>query len=126
MDYFKQLKAISIFGVNGKTAGSFPIGTTENGTEYFHPIFYCCVLNTLSGTLALVPTLNVGTNASAYNNILSSIALNQLTGVNSIMNNMISGSVSRVAANTPILGNITTIAIATTLTFDLHIFGIYN
>lgn len=125
VNYFKELRSLSVTGINAKNTGATQIGATENGTEKFHPLFAVFVMNSAS-LITIVPTVSVGTNGATYNNILAATALAGVSGVGSMLPVVISSAISNISANTGIFVNVTIGATATTALLDCHIIGFYN
>ena len=123
MSYVPRLEKIVLKGVNVKNTGSTLIGTTENGSSRFYPLFAIIEIATAS-IITVVGAASIGTNSSSYNNILAITTLTGLTAVNNILNLNLAGVVSTsVAPNTDIYLKVTTGFIATTATADVHLLG---
>lgn len=122
---YKELVSLDVMGINAKNTGAILIGTTENGTQKFHPMYAVMVCS--GGTLiTIVPSLSIGTNASSYNNIVSAISLVNMTAAGNMTQPSLSASLGNIAANTNVYANITIGATATTCLVDIHLFGFYN
>lgn len=125
MSYTRPLVSFIKKGIDAKTTGATKMGTTENGTERFHPIF--AVINvSAANTIAVVPTLSVGTNGASYNNILVAAAMTGLSALHTLLKSDIVGATGNVAPNTEIYVNISVGATATAMSLDVHLFGYYT
>lgn len=124
-DYFRQLQDFSATGINAASTGSTLIGTTQNGTQAFHPLFVVFKM-TAANTITIVPIVSVGTNASTYNNVIALTTLTGLTSVGAMLPTNITTVIGAIPANTAIFANIGTGATATTATLEVHLFGYYN
>lgn len=124
-EYFKQLESFSLIGLNAKNTGATLIGTTENGTQKFHPVFTLMVCN--SGTLiTVVPTVSVGTNGATYNNLIAATSMAAMTAAGNMAQPALTATYGNIAANTGIFINVTIGATATTCLVDIHVFGFYH
>lgn len=126
---YDQLKA-SVYkaivkNVDGKTAASTLIFTTDNGAKRFHPIMIRVVVSSAI-TITVVPTVSVGANSPDYNDILGATVLTSLTAVNKMSNFDIAIAANSVAANTGVYVKVTGIATATTCNIDVAVFGDYE
>lgn len=110
--------------ITGTSSGSTVIGTTENGTERFYPIFALMELTNMSGLIS-VATISLGTNSSTYDNIIPATVLTNLNAVNKFLKLDITSATASVAANTAIRINISGVAVATTYTLKVTIIGYY-
>jgi hypothetical protein len=124
-DNIKQLVSFSMTGIDGTQLASTQIGTTENGTQSFYPLFACLALNGASA-VTVVPSLSIGTNSATYNNILGTTVLTGMTSAGQMLHTNIVGAIGKVPANTPIYVKMVTAATATTATVDVHLFGFYQ
>lgn len=125
MSYTRGLIKISKVGISATVIAATKIGTTENGTERFHPMFAVVVVfgaNTVVGTY----TASIGVTASAYNDIVPAVAGSGLSAVNQMIITQISAAIGNIAANTDIYFNVTVGATATSMAVDVHLFGFYQ
>lgn len=100
--------------------------TTENATRRFYPMFVVIKV-TAANTIALVPTISMGTNASSYDNILTGYVLTNLSAVNKMVKADLSAvAIDSVAPNTGIYVNITSAATASTCTLSVTLVGYYE
>lgn len=113
--------------VNGLATGATLIGTTENAGRDFYPLMAVVVANSVSGFVSSC-ALSIGTNGALYNNvlILSAGALAGLSAAGQMLNIPITSAVARVAPNTGIHVNVTSLAVATTFNFHVHLLGFYQ
>lgn len=125
MSYIRPLTKFTKVDIDAKTSGAVKIGTTENGTERFHPLFAICMVSSASG-ISLVPSLSVGTNGSSYNDIVTATAMTGLTAVNMMLRSDIVTATATVGPNTDIYVNITVGATATAMKVIIHLFGYYQ
>lgn len=121
---FKEILTISNTNVNAKTIGAVALGTTENGTEDFHPLYV--VFKMFGTSIITVPIISVGTNATAYNNVIGLSVLSGLTSNSSMLVANINTAVSSIPPNTTVYANIGTIAVGSTAVLEIHLFGYYN
>ncbi len=119
------LYCITKTGVDGVTPGATLIGTTLNNGKRFYPIYALINVATADTPIA-VGSLSIGTNSTSYNNILAITALTGLATVNTMLKLDFIGAMSSTAPNTGIYLKVTTGFTATSLTFDLVIFGFYR
>ena len=116
---------MNAYGINAKNTGATLLGTTENGTQNFVPVF--CILH-CTGVSGLVTaaSYSVGTNASSYNNFIAATATASIAGQNLIQNNPATAGAIVVPPNTPIYVNVPVAMVGTSMTFDIHLFGFYK
>jgi hypothetical protein len=113
--------------VNGKATGLTKIYTTEASTLKFYPTGVVIRATNISG-VTTQPTASVGTNSTAYNNIVTGSLLNTLLNTLSVG----SGSPQPASISTPIPGNtdiyvnVTIAAIATNYSYTVEIIGFYD
>lgn len=123
--FSKFLQSISLTGIDAKTAASTKIGTTENGTQRFYPI-YLVVTCTAATSISVVPTLSIGTNSSSYNNIVTATSMAGITSANTFLTTFVIAALGSVAASTDIYTNISLGATATAMTIKIDLFGLYS
>lgn len=90
----------------------------------FTPIA-CVVELTSVSALVAAATISIGSNGTAYNNVLGLTALASLAGVNACVNLNLGATVS-VAGSTGIFLRVTTAALATTFRFKVTLIGVYT
>lgn len=128
LDKFKLISSskplttsISVTGINGKTVAATKIGTTFAGGTKFYPSLIIIEIEAVTA-LTVLPTISIGTNGAAYNNICAAAIL---TGVAAV------GDTTRLVFANPIAAlngadiylNISVGATATTLTLKAFVFG---
>lgn len=124
MSHLPQLTSLTVTGINGKNTGATLIGTTNNGTQLFHPLIAVCKASGAS-TVTIPAALSVGTNGASYNNVLPITTLTGITAANQMLPTNLAGAVGVIAANTGVYANVTTGATATSLTLEVHLIGYY-
>jgi len=124
MGFENILSKISKTSISGISTAATAIGTTENGSQKFHPMFAVFVVRT-ANTITLAPTVSIGTNASTYNNILPAAVLTGLTAAALTLILPITVASSNVSSNTQVFINVTA-GTAVAMTFDVHLFGFYQ
>jgi hypothetical protein len=113
--------------VDGKSIGNTLVYTLEpSGTLNFYPTQVVLRPVSISGA-ALKPTISVGTNSTAYDNIASGSLLNTITGLLSITTQPLTVSTSpALSGGTGVYAKISTGALATSYTFNVDILGYYK
>src|SRR5947207_1682978 len=119
MSHNIELARLSKIGIDAKTLGATAIGTTENGTRRFYPL-YLIVNCSAANTVAVVAALSIGTNSTAFDNLLAITALTGLTTANMSIQVPIVLATGTIAANTSVSVKLTTVATATSQTIDVH------
>jgi len=112
--------------VDGRTTGVVPIYTLEPSNLNFYPTQI--IMRAVSITTAtLKPTISVGTNATAYDNIATGTLLNSVTTLLGVTSSPQSVSTSpALAGGTVINTNVSVGALATSYTFKIDIIGYYE
>lgn len=118
------LSIIQVSNVDGTTAASTTIGTTE-GSGRFIPLYANVQLQSTTG-FAVVASLSIGTNSTDFNNIVPITALTSVSSANLMVNIPLVSVISSVAASTAISVKITTPATATTYVLRVTLVGWYN
>lgn len=118
------LSIIQVSSVDGKTAASTTIGTTEAGGR-FVPLYANIQLQSTTG-FAVVASLSIGTNSTNFDNILPITALTSVSSANLMINVPLVAVISSVAPSTAISVKITTPATATTYVLRVTLVGWYN
>lgn len=125
MDYPNELTFFRAAAINAKTVAATKLGTTENGTQTFYPLWLTVYL--ASATLAtIIGVASVGTNATNYNNVMTAVTMTGLTTVGKLIMSSLTAVGSSVAANTDIYFNLTTGFTATAATIDVELWGYYR
>ncbi|HLT41324.1 MAG TPA: hypothetical protein VKZ95_01360 [Sphingobacteriaceae bacterium] len=109
--------------IDGKTIGNTPIFTTPAGKRFI-PTSCNIRLVTVSG-LTLVSTISIGTNPPNYNNILGATLLTELSSVNQVITNVLSGAYSSIAPSTTVYCRVSIPSTATTYNLMASIVGYY-
>lgn len=97
---------LKLSNIDFTTSGAVKIGTTAVGKR-FVPTRVISHADAISGTLTIPPIVNVGSNASNYNNISTAQTLTPLAASNNFGLVTIAGTVS-IAGGVDIFVNITT------------------
>ncbi len=119
-----HLQVLQLDGIDGKTTGVTTIATTVAGKR-FYPLFVGAEVTT-ADTIAVAPTVSIGTNDASYNNLLTATALTGLTVVNALIGLVpITAAKLSVAPSTAIKANVTVGATATTCTIRVFAVGFY-
>lgn len=112
-------------GINGKTVAATLLGTTENGTQTFFPLFTVTYLS--AATLAtVVGVASIGTNSPNYNDIVTALTLTGVTAANKMITTFLTAATVGIPANTAIYLNISTGWVATSATITQEIWGMYR
>lgn len=118
-----NLVSYSITGIDLKATGATTIFTTDSGGDRFHPLFTLIEVTAQSG-LAIGSTYSIGTNASSYNDILTS-AVSGITS-NKMLPTAMSALTDSVAPGTAVKINISVAATGTSGTCSASVIGFYR
>lgn len=126
MAYRPSLERISKNNIPITAVGNTLIGTTENGTQRFYPLFAVISVRSASGVLT-VGTVSIGSNASNYNNIMPATALTGLTAIDLMLKVQLAASaIQSVAPNTDIYLRVSVAATGTQKNCDVTVIGYYQ
>jgi hypothetical protein len=117
------LRVIQIAGIDGTSAATTAIATTNVG-ERFIPLYISIQLQSTSG-FAVAASLSIGTDG-AVSNILPITALTGISAANLMLNLPLVAVISSVAPSTAISVKITTPATATTYILRVALIGYYS
>jgi|ERR1043166_1370814 hypothetical protein len=123
-----RYSVIEANNIDGKTSGAVTVGTANGGgaSQSFYPVHILIIAHTITALITPV-TISVGTNSSTYNNLLAATLLSSSLNATNLMQVLSLAAASPVIAhNTDIKVNVTSIAVGTTYTFDIKIFGWYE
>ncbi len=116
-----------VVGVSLTAAGSTKIGTTIAGMTY-HPTLVILNTRALSGTVVTPAVVSVGTNAPAYDNIMSSTTVGStlLGALGKGYQSPVTGAYGVIPAGTDIFLRVSTAAVGpTAFTCDASVTGFY-
>lgn len=123
---YKVVVKRAMVTINGKTPGTTPIYTLEPGTLNFHPTqIIMRPVSIVSATLK--PTVSIGSNATADDNIATGSLLNSvltLTGATTSPHN--ASTSPALAGGTVIYANVSLGALPTSYTFKVNVIGFYD
>jgi len=108
--------------VNVKNTGATLIFTNADSTKLFFP-FKIRVYGTNIVSPVTPATLSIGTNASNYNNILSSVSLTGLVTTGTFIDYLPTYPISTISAGTDVYVNVTVGASATTFGVRIAVYG---
>lgn len=118
------IQKLSVTGVDGKSAATTTVGTTQAGLR-FYPL-YAVVNVSTADTIAVACALSIGTNGTDLNDVLAITTMTGLTAANTSLRTSLGlTALGSVAPSTAVKVKITTGATATTCTLDVHVFGFY-
>lgn len=117
------LRVIQIAGVDGTTAATTAI-TTTNAGERFIPLYISIQLQSTTGFVTAA-SLSIGTDG-AVSNILPITALTGISAANLMLNLPLVAVISSVAPSTAISVKVTTPATATTYLIKVALIGYYS
>lgn len=125
MNFNRDLSRLMVGGIDGKTVAATSLGSTENGTESFHPL-YAVVQCTNASLVIVVPAVSIGQNSTSFNDIITATTLTNLNASNkmTVVSPIVATQV--VPANTGISVRVTTGATATTCTLEVGLWGYYR
>lgn len=115
-------QALLVASVNAKSATTVTIGTTQSGASFYPTLFAAIV--TAADTVTVPPQISVGTNSTAFTNILANTTFTGITaaGIYFPVPMILATS---VGASTAVTAKFNVNATATTLTLSLILFGFY-
>lgn len=116
------MTTLYVSGINAKSTGATLIGTTLPGMR-FVPFKIGVEATVLTGA-STGPTFTIGTNASSYNNILSSTTWSPVDEFQFNLYGFSSGTIS-VAPSTGIYIDITSASTSTSFTLRVTLRGVY-
>jgi hypothetical protein len=119
----------SIGAIATTTAAATRIATTDNAVvKNFYPTegFIECV--TSSGTIVTAATISIGTNATTYDNIISSTTMISLGAAGFSMPLRTSGAMAVVAPGSDIYFRVSAVPIGTSVvqTVNIYLLGFYK
>ena len=122
---YRNLIVVSLAGVDLTAAASSKIFTTDAGLRFI-PTQVVAEITT-ADTIAVAPTISVGTNAATYNDILTASALTGLTAVNKMLGfGLTAAAGTSVAASVDIYVKVTTGATAVACVGRIDVIGYYQ
>ncbi len=121
-----MLQWLNVTGLNAVTGANAVIGTTLAG-KTFLPLFAFIQATAQSGTITVVPIISIGTNSTAFNNIIPAITCTGLTAANLLVPFPIVAVAASVASATAITAKFNTVAsgAGAALTVSIYLGGIY-
>lgn len=115
----------SVTGVNAGATGSTLLGTTSNNGLSFHPSSLRVKVAAASGVIGAA-SISIGTNATAYDDIMSITALTGLTVAGKFLVLPVALTAqSAIAPNTQVYVKVTTAITGTSETLDIKLIGDY-
>ena len=113
--------------VNASTTGNTKIYTTPTSALTFYPTMVLFKAVSISG-VTLRPTVSVGTNSTAYDNIASASLLNSLLGTLGATGSapQLATTTYPVAGGTDIYVRVSIGGVFTSYTFTVYILGFYD
>lgn len=124
-----EYATLSASGIDAKTAAASAVFTTENGTRRFYPQWVLVEASAQSGSITSVMLLSVGTNSTAFDNIMAITTMTGVSAINTKLMTMLTATgLTSVAPNTAIDVKVTTAAIGVgaTQSFKIVLGGFYD